>query len=321
MIKHIFHTAKEIKNLTKSREGEIKTGQKITILNSLSSIIDTDATYIILGICEDIGVSANHGKPGCSKAYPAFLDSYLNTQNNSYNACDQVALAGTVVSSYEQQHIDNCSIDQLSELTEEVDRVVTEIVSKIAAANKIAVVIGGGHNNAYGILKGYSLALQKPLNCINIDAHTDLRKCDRRHSGNGFSFALKNNYLNCYHIFGLHHNYTPQYIFDQIAASPNITFDFFEDMLDETVQHQKFKEALSKTGTPWGLEIDCDALGNFPASAKTPSGFSINSIRQWIKECKSQNKPHYLHICEAAPETNNSSTGKTLSYFVTDFIQ
>lgn len=74
---------------------------------------------------------------------------------------------------------------------EKIDAVVAETVKKILSAGKIPITIGGGHNNAFGIIKGASEAFEKPVNVLNIDAHTDLRKLEHRHSGNGFSFALK----------------------------------------------------------------------------------------------------------------------------------
>mgnify|MGYP000518135647 CR=1 FL=1 len=67
----------------------------------------------------------------------------------------------------------------------------------------------------------------------------------------------------------------------------------------------------------FGLEIDCDSIQNFNASAKTPSGFGIDEIRNMIKMLKN-NPLKYIHICEAIP---SSTTGKSLSYFVSDLIK
>ena len=85
---------------------------------------------------------------------------------------------------------------------------MTNLIFKIVSAGKTPIVIGGGHNNAYGNIKGTSLALNKPINVINFDAHTDFRALEGRHSGNGFSYAFQEGFLNNYFIFGIHENYS-----------------------------------------------------------------------------------------------------------------
>lgn len=57
------------------------------------------------------------------------------------------------------------------------------------------IAIGGGHNNAYPMLKGYSLAKKEKINAINCDPHADFRALEGRHSGNGFSYAVNDGYL------------------------------------------------------------------------------------------------------------------------------
>ena len=65
----------------------------------------------------------------------------------------------------------------------------------IIKAKKIPIIVGGGHNNAYGIIKGSALALNKKINVLNIDAHADFRPLEGRHSGNGFSYAFHEGFI------------------------------------------------------------------------------------------------------------------------------
>jgi formiminoglutamase len=68
---------------------------------------------------------------------------------------------------------------------------------------KIPVVIGGGHNNAYPLLKGAAKGLQQAqqtplpqINCINLDAHTPVTGPEEgRHSGNAFRYAESDGFL------------------------------------------------------------------------------------------------------------------------------
>ncbi len=43
---------------------------------------------------------------------------------------------------------------KMGELVNRLDTIVSQIVQKIIAAGKIPIIIGGGHNNAYGNIKG-----------------------------------------------------------------------------------------------------------------------------------------------------------------------
>ena len=107
-------------------------------------------------------------------------------------------------------------VSKLSQLVEKIDKEVSHIIFNIVKAGKIPIVIGGGHNNAYGNIKGTALAKGKPINAINFDAHSDFRILEGRHSGNGFSYAFEEGFLKKYFIFGLHENYTSKSVLDII---------------------------------------------------------------------------------------------------------
>src|SRR5690606_8012490 len=75
----------------------------------------------------------------------------------------------------------------------------------------------------------------------------------------------------------------------------------------------------------FGIEIDLDSLPNVASSAITPSGFSIEKVRQFINFFGKSDNAAYLHLCEGAPsldnEKNNHLTGKLIAYLVTDFMK
>ena len=77
-------------------------------------------------------------------------------------------------------------------------------------------------------------------------------------------------------------------------------------------------------GCPSGIEIDLDAIPNIASSAMTPSGFSVEQLRQFTSFFGRSKNASYLHICEGAPdlgeEKNNHLIGKLIGYLVTDFI-
>ena len=99
------------------------------------------------------------------------------------------------------------------------------------------IAIGGGHNNAYPLIKGSAKGLYKAgriplaqINCINLDAHTDFRPSEGRHSGNGFRYAEEDGYLQKYCAVGVHENYLPQNVWLDIVNNPFIDFITYEDI-------------------------------------------------------------------------------------------
>jgi formiminoglutamase len=74
--------------------------------------------------------------------------------------------------------------------------------------------------------------------------------------------------------------------------------------------------------TQVGLEIDMDSIAYMPSSALSPSGWSLDQVRQFTKHfVKTQKQVAYLNLTEAAPisETDSLIVGKALSYLVRDF--
>ncbi len=312
------------------REGESKFGERVNFIESIDQLSSHPSKYVLFGIPEDIGVKANHGKQGTAGAWESCLKALLNTQSNRYTNPENLILFGEV--KCENYMTKSSNIDKedpnfsakLGDLVNQIDEIVSSLVQRIIESGKVPVIIGGGHNNAYGNIKGASMAIKKPLNVLNIDAHTDLRTADHRNSGNGFSFAKKENFLGKYRIFGLHRNYTPDYIFKELDQSISDQYFLFEHLLLKSSAeiNKIFQEELSFTAQDeFGFELDCDAISKFPSSAQSPSGFSFNMVRNFVSLAGKEENIKYFHICEAAPSKNSEvEVGKALSYLITDFI-
>lgn len=323
-----IYNSRSIEKLITKRHCETKFGEEVTFVESLEALATAKAEYVLLGVPEDIGIRANYGKSGAASAWHTALKSLLNIQINPYNKGSNLVLLGELDCSQHMQKAENIDPEdpnyhaKLGDLVKEIDQQLAEIIEKITALGKIPIIIGGGHNNAYPNIKGASKGLKKPMNVLNIDAHTDLRLLEHRHSGNGFSYAIEGGYLRRYTIFGLHKNYTPQYIFEEMQ-SENIQFRLFEELMTASNNlNNEFQKSLDfVSNSNFGLELDCDAIANFPASAQTPSGFTMEQVRNFIGIVKKSKNCSYLHICEAAPsKINESQVGKALSYFITDYI-
>lgn len=316
---NIYNSA-DLTALTNLREGEVKLGQKVQTVAALDEITSSSAQFVLVGIPEDIGVRANYGIAGAASIWEPTLKALLNIQSTPFFNGEELLILGHFAISEPTK----TEVPYLQEKVAEIDALVYPVIQKIIAAGKTPIVIGGGHNNAYPIIKGVSLGLKAPIDVINIDAHADLRPATGRHSGNGFSYAIKDGYLIRYGIFGLHQNYNNNAILETIAANQHIYPVFFDDLLksDQPI-FSAWSKLVKKTGTTPGLELDLDCIENVLSSAMTPSGFSLNEIRKLI--LNPTKKFAYLHICEGAVALIDGSrcqtTPKTLTYLVSDFIK
>lgn len=325
----------DCKRFTNIRKGETKFGENIQYLSNPNTIYEDltslDVDYVIFGISESIGVIANQGNTGTEKAWNAALSTLLNIQSNVFISPKRILILGHLDYSEIHNELKDPSLKKKQRIAkakkqvEIIDADVTHLVYSIVKSGNIPIVIGGGHNNAYGTIKGTSLALNKPINSINFDAHHDFRALEGRHSGNGFSYAHSEGFLKNYFIFGLHENYVSDSNLETLNTTSGLSFNTFESI---AVRNElKFKTEL-KTGqahvcnTNFGIEIDCDAIQNIPSSAMTPSGFSVNKARQFVTFMAKNKNASYLHICEAA-STKKSTTqvGKLITYLITDFIK
>lgn len=327
MIQLNLQTQENLNARITQRLGEIKLGETVTTLKNLDALAETTGRYVVFGICEDIGVQANFGKTGTKRAWEAFLDAFLNVQSSETMGGSTIAILGYISVIPDERITSKTPKKTLGELVERIDKKVSDLIYRIVGAGKFPIIIGGGHNNALGNLKGSSRALNTALNVINIDAHTDLRTADYRHSGNGFRYALENtegSFIDRYVVFGLHKNYTPQYIYAFIKErKEQIQYYMLEDMLASSAQHDTFaKASKAVASSSFGIELDCDSIAYFPSSAQSPSGFTIETVRAFMQVLGTYKKSVYLHICEAAPtKKNHGPVGKALAYFVTDFIR
>lgn len=322
----------KLTSLISKRPGEVKLGEKIRLLQSSQNIYEQirnlDVKYVIFGIKEDIGIRANYGLAGAKNTWKEFLSSFLNIQYNKFIQAENILILGHLnfKDLYEQIDFSSNDIKNLRHKTSLIDEVVTALVYNIIKSHKIPIIIGGGHNNAYGAIKGCALALNKKINVLNVDAHADFRALEGRHSGNGFSYAFKEGFLKKYYAYGLHENYISDYFLKSVKSnSKNIMFLSFEDILKnkklvETDTVFRFIEKFIGQ-RQFGLEIDCDAIINIESSAMSPTGFTIEHIRNLIYRFGSATNVNYLHFAEAIANNQKSNNAKLLTYLVTDFIK
>ena len=330
-----FQDRDALRALVNVRPGEQKLGTSLPVIQGWDQLAQLKGRFVLLGIEEDIGVKANLGRPGAREAWPKVLAALANVQDNPFLRAEELVVAGHLRFAEGQKEADRldpsipADLQRLRALTAQVDGVVAPLIKRIKALGKVPVVIGGGHNNAYGLIRGCSEQHGEGLSVLNIDPHADFRADEGRHSGNGFRHAFQEGWLARYAVFGLEEGANNQEMIEQFHQHPQLYYLSYDELLTFSTQERDklFKDALHWLGSSSiGLELDCDALDRFPASAYNVSGFTLRQARQLVKTAAALRPPHYFHLPEAAPalapdEVSAGAVGKILALLITDFIK
>lgn len=345
-MKLTVYNKQDIENRLRLRSHETKLGELVNVIAEeqlLSASLEKSAArYVLLGLPEDIGVRANFGRGGAYSAWQPALSTILNLQSNPSLTGEEILVLGHVDFGEEMEAVRDFDfhrkdhLDKARSIVHQMDMFIYPLVKSIIASGKELIVIGGGHNNSYPVIRGVSEGLLQSrsipsngIHAVNLDAHSDLRPLEGRHSGNGFSYAINEGFLTRYAVIGLQEIFNPSFVFEKLQKhADKIRVYPFDDMYIRN--HFTYNDALSKAAgflqsNFTGIEIDMDTIQNIPSSAKTSCGISTIEARRFIYYFASQFRTPYLHIAEAAPVLSHIKTdlktGKLIAYLVTDFLK
>lgn len=141
----------------------------------------TEHAYAIIGFCSDEGVRRNAGRPGAALA-PALIRQALGRLAVHWTKDVSLIDVGDVV----------CVDGQL----EASQSALQSVVSLVISQGYKPIVLGGGHETAYGHFQGIKMASPgKKMGIINFDAHFDLRIPHQNQSTSGTPFYQISEYL------------------------------------------------------------------------------------------------------------------------------
>ncbi len=131
-------------------------------------------TTVLLGFACDAGVARNHGRVGAAEG-PLAIRRAL--RNMPVHECTQLADGGDV----------RCAGDEL----ESAQQALAALVAQQLDAGRFPLVLGGGHEMAWGSFTGLARHLAETegaprVGIVNFDAHFDLRRDNRATSGTPF---------------------------------------------------------------------------------------------------------------------------------------
>ncbi len=146
---------------------------------------------VLVGFSQDEGVRRNQGRPGAAAA-PAAIRHWLyrltppplSPPNLGGDKGGRANLAALDL-------LDVGDVRILGDL-EDSQQALAEVVAAVLTAGAVPIVLGGGHETAYGHYLSYVRA-GRDVAIINLDAHLDVRPIvdGRGHSGSPFRQALE----------------------------------------------------------------------------------------------------------------------------------
>ncbi|WP_153914638.1 formimidoylglutamase [Shewanella sp. TC10] len=333
-------TPASLGKLFSTRDGETKLGQQVQLLgnfevetdnlkSSLAEAKSRGAQFVVLGISEDAGPRANLGRGGSTTAFSAAMSQFLNLQSNRYLHGKECIVLGNI----EPMQLDeSATTEQLRQATADLDEQVIAVVAQILAAELEPIVIGGGHNNAYGLLMAVKSQYNQAAAAVNLDPHSDFRPREGRHSGNGFSYAAANGALDYYHVLGLHELKNSEATLEQLSLFGGHWHSFQQIWVRREITLAEALKQIAKqvnqTHLPVALEIDVDAIAKMPSSASTFAGVPLLDACYYINYIAKHCNTAYLHIAEAAPQCHeagemagNRDVGQSVSELIYAYIQ
>ncbi|MCH9757137.1 MAG: formimidoylglutamase [Gammaproteobacteria bacterium] len=267
--------------------------------------------YALLGFESDTGVSRNLGNRGASEGPQALRQAFAKLP---LHTAFQLFDAGNV----------GCLNDDLEAAQTELKQRVADIL----ALGLTPLVIGGGHETAWGHFQGLSTQ-QKDIAIFNLDAHFDLRPQTTDQAGSsGTPFRQIKEYLDLnhmpfnYYCAGIQPFSNTARLFEY-AKNQNVTYLLAEDIHDNP-NDLTFVERIIDTHEHIYVSVCLDVFNAAVApgvSAPQPLGIDPNYALKALRKLKQSGKVISLDIVELAPPYDlNNQTAKLAASLLLNFL-
>lgn len=208
----------------------------------------------LAGFPSDEGVRRNGGRPGAAQAPDQIYAQLLKLTPHARYTKQHTSLF--------QQTAGLRNVPCSGHVEADQEMLGKHVASQLASGI-LPLIIGGGHETAYGHFLGYVNA-GKPVTILNIDAHADVRplKEKKAHSGSPFYQAVKHNsgLCNSYNVFGLnpssvaakHVSFVKSHgisLFEDETTLP-VVLDFFEKKAGQNIMISMDMDAVDQGDAP-----------------------------------------------------------------------
>ncbi|MFJ7973164.1 formimidoylglutamase [Psychrobacillus sp. NPDC096389] len=285
---------------------------QIVELEKMEALHSIKETCVIIGFESEEGVRRNKGQLGAAKA-PDALRSELAKLPWKLATGKHLADIGTI----------ECVGNDLEKAQQQLGEVVNSVLSK----KMIPIILGGGHETAYGHYLGVreNIGKEAKLGIINIDAHFDLRPYDEQtSSGTMFRQILEQDENSSYFVLGIQRFGNTQELFNR-ADELNVQYILEEDMHDGQMTQVKTEIEKFIQEHDWIMLTLCTDVLNAAfapgVSAPSPFGLDPSIVRAIIKTVTSHEKALSFDISEVNPSMDeNNRTVKLGAYLTNEAI-
>jgi formiminoglutamase len=261
---------------------------------------DAPARVALLGFPTDQGVRRNRGRPGAAAA-PAEIRRYLHRLVPDARAGQPfLELLGATR--------DLGDLATTGDLAADQERLGTAVAAQLAAG-AFVIVLGGGHETAYGHFLGY-VAAARPVAILNWDAHPDVRplKEGEGHSGSPFRQVLL-------HPSGLCRGYRVAGLLPQSSAAAHLAFVaeqggqvVWRDELTPTAVNRLYDQAQGATL----VSFDIDAVDQAQAPGVSAPATGGMSADLWLQAAfRAGQCPHVESVDVVEMNPNYDRDGQT----------
>jgi formiminoglutamase len=251
------------------------------------------AKVVLVGFPTDVGVRRNGGRPGAAGA-PAEIRKFLYRMTPDARV---PAMAGVLAAT-----VDLGDVATGEDLEADQER-LGEVVGGALAAGAFVIVLGGGHETAYGHFLGYVRA-GRAVTLLNWDAHADVRPLppEGGHSGSPFRQALL-------HPSGLARGYAVAGLLPQSVAADHLSFVadhqgrfVFRDALDAAAIRAMYRSPPgASVGVLASFDIDAVDQGQAPGVSAPAAGGMSSDL--WLMAAHQAGRNHAVTSADIV-ETN-----------------
>lgn len=176
---------------TPARNGDPRVG------NLIGRQLQSDTAVVIVGFPTDAGVVRNGGRAGAAGGPAAVRGALYRLTPDAENSSASASLWRRTVDLGDVPVTGDLASDQA---------LLGEIIGALFRRGVTPIVVGGGHETAFGHFLGY-VAVEETVRIVNIDAHLDVRELVAAggHSGSPFREALEHPSQRCagYTVMGV----------------------------------------------------------------------------------------------------------------------
>lgn len=299
---------------------DIRLHQRVRLVEMASEWQSEERQVVLLGFCCEEGVRRNQGRVGAVEG-PQALRRAMAAMAWHFDSSFQLLDAGDVF----------C----LAEKLEAAQQALADHLSRILSQKALPIVLGGGHETAWGSYLGLRQAYgpATKIGILNIDAHFDLRLPEKGPtSGTPFwqmaDWCQQQGADFDYCCLGINPTGNTSSLFDR-AKELNVDFITTDELGRSSKEEvlQQLKAFIAKQDHLY-LTIDLDAFdAAFAPGVSAPAalGLSPQMVLPWLEIIAASGKLSLCDICELNPtydiDQRTAKLGASLLYRILLYLK